>query len=476
MPRGGWTNRFQMLESDDQNAQLARLRHRGGILQAAVSNFVLAMDAASHGVQASFSIWTLQGISSFCLLRNTTRDPGTAKVVFNATRDTLITTPQTFPINETVTDADTAIAGQPVYYWIKIVPAADTEAPVFIGPQFLDLSADPGPPLAILDFAASHGAKSGNSIAIRAVVKPPVDPRYDSVRIYATGYQGSQGATPVAQNQATSFSFNLLQTGETITLQARSVSKAGQENGGGPTVNLTLSAAATVPAKVMNATALELGTSGVQLSWPTGPESDLTQYLVFRAAKGGGFGAASQIGTVNPTGASIYNFLDTAGLTGVFEWYVVAKNGIGQGTTSDAIVTPSLNTSADVPPNSTSNVSNNATVDSIDNGNSTDTIRVYGPGGVGASWTRFTGYGNETYPAGTLTPFSQGTKYYVLYDKLNQVFIVTANFPSVLPDYYIFAGVIKTVAAGNTGGSSGGGGGTGGSSGGDKYQEILNVS
>jgi len=125
-------------------------------------------------------------------------------------------------------------------------------------------------------------------------------------------------------------------------------------------------------------------------------------------------------------------------------------------------------------PNMTVNTSNNATVDSIDAGASA-TIRVYGPGGAGNSWTRFDGQGGQTtVPAGTLTGKSYGTTYWVVYASDTGYSAYPLNqFNSVLNDQVLWAGKMTTVNAGGGGGTQGGGGGTGGGSNGGGSGGLL---
>lgn len=118
-------------------------------------------------------------------------------------------------------------------------------------------------------------------------------------------------------------------------------------------------------------------------------------------------------------------------------------------------------------PNSPTNTVNNATVDSIDSGGGSATIRIYGPGGVGSSWTRFDGQtGQTTVPSGMI-PANYSTAYIVMYNSTTgyHAFPKATQYTSALPDSLFFVGVVTTVASGGGGGSSGGGGnnpGTGG--------------
>lgn len=104
------------------------------------------------------------------------------------------------------------------------------------------------------------------------------------------------------------------------------------------------------------------------------------------------------------------------------------------------------------------NYSNNATVDSIDNGTNA-TIRVYGTtGGPGTSWHQFIGSGTgPEIPAFSGTA-AYSTNFNVYYDGS---YHITPNGFDTLADGILFSGSLTTVASGGGGGSSGGGGSTG---------------
>ena len=116
-----------------------------------------------------------------------------------------------------------------------------------------------------------------------------------------------------------------------------------------------------------------------------------------------------------------------------------------------------LASSNDILANAPSNAVNNATVDSIDAGSSA-TVRIYGPGGTGSSWTQDYGQGARTFSAGTISGLSYSTTYYVAWDTASQMFVTGANLSDVVSDNYAFAGKVTTVASGGSGGTSGGGG------------------
>lgn len=117
------------------------------------------------------------------------------------------------------------------------------------------------------------------------------------------------------------------------------------------------------------------------------------------------------------------------------------------------------------------NTTNFATVDSVDiGGGAGTTVRIYGTGGVGSSWTRKTGYGATlTFAGGQITPLLYTTQYRVYWDSVGLQYVAFTTVPPTLPDQYVWAGLVTTVASGG-GGGTGGGGGSGGGSGGRQLQ------
>lgn len=109
------------------------------------------------------------------------------------------------------------------------------------------------------------------------------------------------------------------------------------------------------------------------------------------------------------------------------------------------------------------NYTNDATVDSIDAG-ADATARVYGPGGVGTNWTAYIGGVTSSKPSISLTGLAYTTIYFIYYTGVT-LFSSLTVFP-ILPDGYLFVGVLTTIDPGGGGGSGGGGGGGGGGDGG----------
>jgi len=461
--RAGWGNRNQNRIAQDLQTRVGQLDRQGRLATRTVTNLKAVLDTQTNSAQISFTLVSTIGLDSIVLLRNTTRDPGAAKALQSWPYQSLGAMGTSAVV--TFSDADPSIIGKVAYYWLQIVPAASSQSQAYlVGPQSVNQSyVGRGTPSEVLDFDAGHAAGSGGFVLVSVDVNPPGDRSFSSVKIYVTGYLGNAGAVAIAQQSSTGFTFLLQQTGETVTLYAVAVSITGTEASlaGAPTKALTLNGTATVAPKPMQVTATELST-GVQIGFPASPDATVTKYLVYRNTRGGGFGGATQIGFVNASGASSYTYLDTAGLGGSYEWYVVAQNPTGNSANSSATSTTAFATSADLPPNVPLNTTNQATVDSIDAGSDV-TVRIYGTGGVGSSWTRPAGFGSQTYNAGSILHLAYSTTYWIVWT--GSAYQAYTSFISVLPDGYVWVGKVTTVAAGNVGGTAGGGGSTGGTGG-----------
>lgn len=109
------------------------------------------------------------------------------------------------------------------------------------------------------------------------------------------------------------------------------------------------------------------------------------------------------------------------------------------------------------------NISNNAVVDWQDVNASSGLLRVYGPGGVGSGWNRFEGTADGFR---TLGPFAAATfskpynaRYYVSYDPMTTLYLVTTDYRETLRDGLFWAGQAKASISFGGGGSTTGGGG-----------------
>lgn len=446
-----------ILRDDPSLDRLDILFPQGGISSTPLGEFIVIYNAVAKGAKVSFSLRDKSGIFQILLKRNYSLDEGSATALQTWTASAIT---QDSEVN--YDDLDPNLKNNStVYYWLDCLPILDGNS-VTVGPQKLVLNLDQNEPDAITDFDASHGALAANVINVAVAFTPPSNDLFGSCKIYISGYQGITDYQAIAQSETSPFDFNLLQTGETVTLKAVAVSINGIESTAtAPTKSLTLGTAATVPAKPMGVTATEIAT-GIQVAFPANGESNVTSYKIKRALLNAGFGASSTIATVVTTGAAAYTSLDTDGLKDVYEYYVVATNAAGDSSPSAVAIEDLINSSARLPINAVQ-YTNDSTVDSVDAGASA-TVRVYGSGGVGSAWNLKLGYGNTTQTksqlAQTFTGKSYTTKYYCYWN--GSSFILATTFFDVLPDGYWLVGTVTTVAAGGGGGSSGGGGSDGG--------------
>lgn len=413
----------------------------------AVTQFIVEANATTQGTDVSFSLTNSTGIASLSLCRAAVQDIAQAIVL------------QTWTASDssfTWSDTDKLLQqmGQ-AYYWIKLEPVNTTGTEVVVGPQFILLNPSLLPPLPLTGISASHAAAANGAVLVTCNVAGLDQADANSVKIYVTNYEGNTSPVAVAEKSSAPLQFSLEATGETVTFTAVAVSQGGAEAASGPTCTLTLSGGATAPAQIQGVIVNQIST-GNQVQWPSSLESGVSSYQLYRGQRNGGFGAATLLATVTATSEGTVIYLDTAGLSGDYEYYVIAVATSGSSTQSPAANPQVLFSSAQVPTNSTANSFNNATIDSIDAGSSV-TIRIYGPGGVGTSYQRLAGFGSPTRPAGTLTGLSYTTQYYIIFNTLSQSYHASTTYSASLPDGYEWVGTLVTVAVGGSGG-----GGTGG--------------
>jgi hypothetical protein len=89
------------------------------------------------------------------------------------------------------------------------------------------------------------------------------------------------------------------------------------------------------------------------------------------------------------------------------------------------------------------NQSNYATVDSVADG-STATIRVYGSGGVGTSWTSILGNSSKVIAAGTIMNVAYATNGFVVWD--GQQYQLKPQLAQTFPDTWVPVGKISVIA------------------------------
>jgi hypothetical protein len=155
MAKAGFSSPAQQRLADSVNNKLNILVKQGRMQPVPLTGLQASSDIMTRGAQVSFQVTSLQGVDSFVLLRNFSRDPGSAQQIHVWSAAALVSTPQTYPLNLQYMDADPAIAGKVAYYWVKAVPASNaTTSNTFLsGPQEFDASDMPSAAQIAGDFA-----------------------------------------------------------------------------------------------------------------------------------------------------------------------------------------------------------------------------------------------------------------------------------------------------------------------------------
>ncbi len=409
--------------------QLQKLISSPAISANAISGFQAATNAVTKGIDVTFTLTDLTGISAVNLFRNEILDQATA---------TLIQSWQPSLADYDYSDTSLSLQAQATaYYWLELLPQGTSGTPLVIGPQNILLNPQLAAPVPSVSVSASHSAATNGVVKVTVNVTGTAA----SQKIYVSGYEGNAGFVAVYQNAQSPLQFNLNATGETITIKAIGVSSGGTEAASGPTTTLTLNGALTVPATPQGVLVNQIST-GNQVSFPSSKDAGPT-YKIYRAQRGQTFLLATLLATVTGTAGTII-YLDTAGLTGDWEYFIVATNTAGDSLPSTPASPAVLFTSAGLPPNTPANTTNTATIDSVDAGTNA-LVRIYGPGGVGTSYNRLTGFGTLARPNGTVSGLAYTTLYVILWTGTS--FVAVTTYPATLPDGWEFVGSLKTTAA-----------------------------
>jgi hypothetical protein len=143
--RIGVTNKSQQRTIGVIEGQVRQVVQVGRMSPTPVSQPSVTSNLMTRGAQVSFQVQSIQAVDSFVLLRNFSRDSGSAQVIHTWPASALKATPQSYPISLHYADADPAIAGKIAYYWIKAVPVSNaTNSNVYLSdPQEFDASDQP---------------------------------------------------------------------------------------------------------------------------------------------------------------------------------------------------------------------------------------------------------------------------------------------------------------------------------------------
>lgn len=414
------------------------------ILQNAISSFTVNQNTATGGVDISFHVSTTQGILSINLLRAVVRDSAQATVV--QTWSSIEVLDYAFP------DAANVASISQAFYWLRLNPVGTSGTSTLVGPQTISLNPDLTAPAKPTSISASHDSVVNGAVRVYVNVGG-VNPQ-NSIRIFVAGYHGNPLPVSVAQGGSSPVSFNLDATGETVTITAQAVTPEGIASPISGSTTLTLGSSRTVPAAPGTPTVVQFS-GGNQVSWRSSGESWVTSYFVYRSQRDETFLSAINIATVAATTEGTVNYVDAAGLTGDWAYYIVAHSASGDSLPSGPGSPTITYTSSTIPPNVPGNTTNNATIDSIDSG--TNAIcRIYGPGGPGTSYTHYTGYGSLNRVNGVINGLAYNTNYFIMYDtvaKTYSSYLQATGYPGTLPDSFEYVGLFLTLTASGATGS-----------------------
>jgi|SRR5579862_1253071 len=121
----GLTSKAQQRSHDRARNDFNQLIKVGRMQPVPVTGLQTHSGIKTRGAQVKFQVTSLQGVESFVLLRNFSRDHGSAQQIHVWSAKALQTTPQIYPLNLLYMDADPQISGQKAYYWIKVVPVSN---------------------------------------------------------------------------------------------------------------------------------------------------------------------------------------------------------------------------------------------------------------------------------------------------------------------------------------------------------------
>lgn len=158
MARSGWANKNQQRQIDTLHNNIAQVIQVGRMAPVPLGNLAAKSDLMTRGAQVTFSAVSLEGVDHFVLLRNFSRDPGSAQTIKTWPVGSLKTTPQVLPVALQHVDNDPAISGKKAFYWVKAVPVSTrTQGNEFIsGPQEFDATNQPSALQITGDFAVTQ--------------------------------------------------------------------------------------------------------------------------------------------------------------------------------------------------------------------------------------------------------------------------------------------------------------------------------
>lgn len=120
----------------EHTERLDRIERRGRVALAplSVANLTAKAGTSAGIIQLSFLVLRIRGVKNIQLLRNLSRDQGTAATLNTWAAAIWDTKPPTvFPLTASYSDSGVPV-GTTAYFWLRVVPNEPTLRPVMIGP------------------------------------------------------------------------------------------------------------------------------------------------------------------------------------------------------------------------------------------------------------------------------------------------------------------------------------------------------
>jgi hypothetical protein len=198
----------------------------------------------------------------------------------------------------------------------------------------------PATPIVWLSASEEPGIEAGTCI-VHLSCLPAVDTDYShGILVLIAGYDGNGADVEIYQDTNVVLTFTLKRTGETPSFSVCAVNAAGAISSASAAVALTLNGTATIPTKLASVVATE-GHGLTEVSFQAAPESNVTEYRLYRGAYGGTFSGATLVETIQQTEEANYSMADPGHVNGgvnTYQWYVTSVNPTGESTPSDPVL------------------------------------------------------------------------------------------------------------------------------------------
>lgn len=117
----------------DQGLRLDKTDRRGQFFESPVSRFFATTGAANTGAQITFRVVFTKGVQGVQILRNVSKDPGSAKLLQSYATAPEATGELQPGRDITYHDSDPSTFGHTVYYFLKVVPLHKNFSPLLHG-------------------------------------------------------------------------------------------------------------------------------------------------------------------------------------------------------------------------------------------------------------------------------------------------------------------------------------------------------